>query len=107
MEGSVFVEKGGETGIIERFRKDPSSIGIVPDAVPPPAPTYAALELSAGPGSLLGSAVSDPSEGVLDAILSEMATAVRNETTIEPSGRSDLLADIETLRVPALEAYKE
>ncbi len=106
MEGSVFVEKGGETGIIERFRKDPSSIGIVPEAASAPAPTYVAPEASTPSGPPLQSPASDPSEGALDAVLSEMATAVQNETTIEPSTRSDLLADIETLRIQLLRRTK-
>jgi len=105
-EGSVFAEKGGETGIIERFRKDPSSIGIAPEAAPLPSPAHAVPEPSTRPESPPQSAVSDSSEGVLDAILSEMTAAVQNETTIEPSGRSDLLADIETLRIQLLRHTK-
>jgi hypothetical protein len=106
MEGSVFVEKGGDTGIIERFRRDPSSIGIVPQAAPAPLPTYAAPESSAPPGLPPQSPDSDPSEGVFDAVLSEMATAVQNDTTIELSARSDLHTDIETLRIQLLRHTK-
>ena len=106
MEGSVFAEKGGETGIIERFRKDPSSIGIAPEAAPAASPAHAGPEPSAPPGSPLQSPVTDPSEGVLDAILSEMETSVQNETTIEASSRSDVLADIETLRIQLLRHTK-
>ncbi len=100
MEGSVFVEKGGETGIIERFRKDPSSIGIVPQAASAPSPT----QIPAEPSMPMGapprpSPLSDSSEGMLEAVLSEMATAVQNDTVMESSERGDLLADIETLRI--------
>jgi len=106
MEGSVFVEKGGETGIIERFRRDPSSIGIVPESAPSPLLTHATPEPPTQPGPPPQSLVSDPSEGVLDAVLSEMVTAVQNETSIEPSARGDLLADIETLRIQLLRHTK-
>ena len=106
MEGSVFVEKGGETGIIERFRKDPSSIGIVPQAGPSPAPAQTVPEPSAPPEPPVQPSVSDPSEGMLDAVLSEMATAVQNEVAMEPSTRSDLLTDIETLRIQLLKRSK-
>ena len=108
MEGSVFVEKGGDTGIIERFRKDPSSIGIVPQAAPSPAPfpTQMVPELSAPPEPPAQPPVFDPSEGMLDAILSEMATAVQNEIAMEASTRSDLLGDIETLRIQLLRRTK-
>jgi len=34
MEGSVFVEKGGETGIIQQYRKDPQSFVITPPERP-------------------------------------------------------------------------
>jgi len=95
MEGSVFVEQGGETGIIERFRKDPSSIGIVPQPSPsPPASPIAAERLTPTQYPIF-----DPSEGMLDAVLSEMGTAAQNEIVMEPSAREDLLADIETLRI--------
>jgi len=99
IDGSSFVEKGGETGIIERYRIDPSSIGIVPrtESIPLPAQE---TSLSAGsPESLFQPSVADPSRDMLDAILAEMATAVRTEITAEPSARSDLLDDIETLRI--------
>ena len=99
MEGSLFVEKGGETGIIERFRKDPLSVGLLAQGVPTPSRTQMAPEPSALPEPLPRPPASDPSEGVLDAVLSEMATAVHNEIEMDPSTRSNLLTDVETLRI--------
>jgi hypothetical protein len=99
MEGSVFVEKGGETGIIERFREDPSSVGIMPQSEQSPLARQMDPEPSLPPGSSLQPPISDPSEGMLDAVLSEMATAVRNEVSMEPSARRDLLTDVETLKI--------
>jgi hypothetical protein len=99
MEGSVFVEKGGETGIIERFRTDPSSIGVAPGQVSSPLlaervpePTVPSTPPSQPP-------ISDQEGSMLQAVLSEMATAIQNDTTMEPSARRDLLADIETLGI--------
>ena len=99
MEGSVFVEKGGETGIIERFRTDPSSIGIVPGQGTSPLPVDSVPEPTVPPTPPSQPPSSDHKGGMLDAVLSEMATAVQNDSTMEPSARRDLLADIETLGI--------
>ena len=105
MEGSVFVEKGGETGIIERFRKDPSSIGISQQPAAPLLPSQTASEQPAPLESSPQSPISGPDvseamlDAMLDSILSEMSTAVRNEAGLEPSAREDLFADIETLKI--------
>jgi hypothetical protein len=95
MEGSVFVEHGGDTGIIERFRTDPSSVGIKPQ---PPQPSPAPPEVSPDPLPPKRPAEA-PTEGMLDAVLAEMVTAVENEATLEFSIRKDLLSDVEALRI--------
>ncbi len=99
MEGSVFVEKGGETGIIERFRTDPFSIGIAPGQGTSQLPVDSVPEPTVPPTPPSQPPSSDHKGGMLDAVLSEMATAVRNDSTMEPSARRDLLADIETLGI--------
>jgi hypothetical protein len=99
IDGSSFVEKGGETGIIERYRIDPSSIGIVPRTESTPLPAQETSVSAGSPEFLFQPSVADPSRDMLDAILAEMATAVRTEIAAEPSARSDLLDDIETLRI--------
>jgi hypothetical protein len=99
VEGSVFVENGGQTGIIERFRKDPASIGIVPAPGPSPFPAEAAPEVASLPTPPIEPPIPEQTGGMLDAVLSEMATAIQNETTMELSTRRDLIADIETLGI--------
>jgi hypothetical protein len=99
MEGSVFVEKGGETGIIERFRTDPSSIGIAPVQRTSPLLAERVPEPTVPSGPPSQPPISDQQGSVLEAVLSEMATAIQNDTTMEPSARRDLLADIETLGI--------
>jgi hypothetical protein len=106
MEGSAFVEMGGETGIIERFRKDPSSVGIVPEAELASLRAQTTSELPSTPETPSQPPVTEPSEKVLDALLAEMATTVRTEIAMEPSTRKDLLADIETLRIQLLRRTK-
>jgi hypothetical protein len=95
MEGSVFVEHGGDTGIIERYRKDPSSVGIVPQSEQP-AP---ALRQTTPEPPPVEHPLQAPSEGMLEAVLAEMVTAVENEATLEPSARRDLFTDIGTLKI--------
>ena len=99
MEGSVHAEKGGETGIIERFRKDPSSFGNVSQPELSSLPGQTVPPESASPEPCSQPPTSDPSGGMLDAVLSEMATAAQNETTLDSSARKDLLSDIATLRI--------
>jgi hypothetical protein len=99
MEGSVFVEKGGETGIIERFRKDPSSIGIAPEHGVLPFLTETAPEPTIPPIPPSQPPIPGHTGDMLDAVLSEMATAVQNDPAMELSVRRDLLADIETLGI--------
>jgi hypothetical protein len=94
-DGSVFVENGGETGIIERFRKDPSSIGIVPQ---PEQPAAVLRQTTLQPPPL-EHPLQATSEGMLDAVLAEMVTAVENEATLGPAARRDLFTDIETLKI--------
>jgi len=95
MEGSVFVEHGGDTGIIERYRKDPSSVSIKPQ---PPQPSPAPPQVSPDPLPPKRPAEA-PTEGMLEAVLAEMVTAVENEATLEPTARRDLFTDIGTLKI--------
>ena len=95
VDGSVFVENGGETGIIERFRKDPSSIGIVPQ----PEQPAAVLRQNTLQPPPLERPLQATSEGMLDAVLAEMVTTVENEATLGPAARRDLFTDIETLKI--------
>jgi len=95
VDGSVFVENGGETGIIERFRKDPSSIGIVPQ----PEQPAAVLRQNTLQPPPLEHPLQATSEGMLDAVLAEMVTTVENEATLGPAARRDLFTDIETLKI--------
>ena len=99
MEGSAFVEKGGETGIIGRYREDPSSAGMVTDAETATLPSQESIESAPPPEPASQNPAPEAPAEVFDAILAEMATAVRTQTTEEPSTTRDVLADIETLRI--------
>ncbi len=103
-EGSVFVEQGGKTGIIERFRKDPSSV-VIKTEPPQPLP-YNPEPTVSRPASEEPSAPA-PGEGMLEAILAEMVSAVEGESALEPSARGDLLSDIETLKIQLAKRKKD
>lgn len=97
-DGCTFVERGGETGIVERYRKDPSSFisEVSPSApellqdVPPPQP----LE-----SSRPAQPAQPPSADVIEAVLEEMTEALRHEAALEPRRREDLLSDVQALKL--------
>ncbi len=99
IEGSIFVENGGETGIIERYRNDPASVGlserprelILPEQ-PFPEPAFV-------PDPAAPAAGEDESGKMIDSILAEMATVIRVELAVDPATRKDLISDVETLQI--------
>lgn len=90
MEGSVFVEEGGKTGIIGRYRKDPGAfLASLPPREPPAAPLPEK------------EAVADafaPSRAVL-AILSDMADILEKDPSVGGDERKDAIADLAALRI--------
>jgi len=107
MDGSVFVEKGGETGIIERYRKDPASVGIVSQTDAASLIQQTVLESVSPPGPRnMQPPVPDAPDNVLDTVLAEMATTVRTEGGMDSATRADLIADIDTLRIQLLRGKK-
>jgi hypothetical protein len=75
MEGITFVEEGGETGIIQRYRKPPQ---------PPGQPA---------PGGL------SPTQRSLEAILDDMKCALEADAGMPDETRKDLLSDVATLKL--------
>lgn len=97
-DGCAFVEAGGETGMVERYRKDPSVYITEP---PPSVP-----ELLQGPSpeftpepTLTTPPTQSASGDVFEAMLGEMAEALRREPGLEPSKREDLLSDVKALEL--------
>ena len=99
-DGSQFVENGGETGIIERYRKDPASFIA---EIRPAAPELLQDEQIGRPAEATQPAPSSqpPSGDVLQQVLAEMAEALKQEAGLEPSRREDLLSDVQTLKIQA------
>jgi hypothetical protein len=100
MEGSVFVEEGGETGIIGRFRKDPGAfiasepcevLSSHPEAPAEPSPSQ---PLPEPPGTAAFSAVR-----AVQAIIEDMADILERDAGIGDGERKDAVADLAALKI--------
>jgi hypothetical protein len=106
MEGSVFVEKGGETGIIQRYREDRNSfIHDVPlpepQVEPPPVQqTSSSVHLPKAPETMNQDKEAPFYAGrAIDAILADIADIIDRDTSIGAEMKNDLLSDLATLRI--------
>ncbi len=98
VDGSQFVESGGETGIIERYRKDPSSF--IAETRPAAPELLQDAPFDRPPEATQPAPSSQPPSGdVLQAVLAEMAEALRQAPGLEPPRREDLLSDVQTLKI--------
>ena len=93
IQGSVFVEEGGQTGIIERYRKAPQTFIKTPSELFSPTVvqdrTETVNEEKQGP-FLAGRAV--------EAILADIEDILKRDNTVAPFTRKDLLLDLATLK---------
>ena len=101
MEGSVFVEKGGETGIIARYRKNPGAFlkHPVPEPPGPPEPRREPVLPEKGGAEREVGEVSIPAGRAIEAILADMEDMVERDRAIGAETRQDVLADLATLRL--------
>ncbi len=95
MEGSIFVEEGGETGIIARYRQDPQAFtkGLSAGPLPAPAPPE-----EAGVGTGVKEIVR-PRLRAVEAILADIEEVLERDAAAAPAAGSDALADLATLRI--------
>jgi len=94
IEGSVFVEKGGDTGIIALYRKDPESflIGPVePSGLPSEVEAREELPVEVEGPNYAGRAV--------EAILSDMEDMLARDPSVTQEVRRDMLSDLATLKI--------
>ena len=98
VDGSQFVENGGETGIIARYRKDPTSL--IAETRPAAPELLQDVQLERAPEATQPAPSSQPPSGdALQAVLAEMAEVLRQEAGLEPLRREDLLSDVQTLKI--------
>ena len=94
IEGSIFVEKGGETGMIEQYRKIPQSFVRTPSESPPPAMDRERSE-----------AVNEEKQSPffarcsVEAILKDIEDVLERDDTVAAEAKKDLLSDLATLKI--------
>jgi hypothetical protein len=98
MEGSVYVEKGGETGIIDQYRRDPQrfvkpqeTLSVQLQPIPESRPQRPPVGEEKPAEVIISRAV--------EAILSDMEDNLKRDNSVGAEIRQDLLADLETLRL--------
>ena len=94
MEGSVFVEKGGETGVIQQYRKDPQSFVITPPERPS---TTVARETA----ETVREEKQEPlfASRAVEAILADMNDILERDITVAAEAKKDLSSDLATLKI--------
>ncbi len=92
-EGSLFVEQGGETNVIARYREDPSSLTIVDQSTHFHG-TVSDSNVAVGSRDVTQSIESTETT----TLLNEIHETLVNDQSLENAARTDLLNDVETLR---------
>jgi hypothetical protein len=95
MEGSVFVEEGGETGIIARFREDPQAFRRDPHAGCSEAPALP----EAGMERRAAAQAARQHGSAAEAILADIEEALERDGATGADAGRDALADLAALRI--------
>jgi hypothetical protein len=94
IEGSIFVEKGGETGIIEQYRKNPQTfIRTLSEPSPPAIDQERAETMSEERQSPLFA------RRAVEAILEDIEDVLERDNIVAAEARKDLLSDLTTLKI--------
>ena len=94
IEGSVFVEKGGKTGIIEQYRKNPQTWVRTPSE---PSPSRIDEERA---GAVIEEK-QDPffARRGVEAILEDIEDILERDDTVAADAKKDLFSDLATLKI--------
>jgi hypothetical protein len=94
MEGSSFVEKGGETGVLKQYRKDPQRFVKIPPALPSSGVTPETVETKSEErqAPLFASRT-------VEAILADMNDILDRDDTVSAETKKDLFSDLATLQI--------
>jgi hypothetical protein len=94
MEGSIFVEKGGETGMIEQYRKNPQTLGRTPsESFPPPIHQGRTETVTEEKQS------SFLARRAVEAILEDIEDILERDDTVAADAKKDLLSDLAMLKI--------
>jgi len=94
IEGSIFVEKGGETGIIKQYQKIPQTFMTPPPELSPPAIDQGKTEM-----------VNEEKQRsffarhAVEAILEDIEDILERDDTVAAEAKKDLLSDLATLKI--------
>ena len=94
IEGSIFVEKGGETGMIQRYRKSPQTFVLAPSG-PPPSLSDAERVETVNEEKRDSFSV----RRAVEAILEDIQDVLERDETVAAEAKKDLLSDLVTLRI--------
>ena len=94
IEGSSFVEKGGETGMIEQYRKSPQALAKNLSILSTPAidheKTVTVREEKRDPFF---------ARRAVEALLKDIEEALEGDDTVAPGDKRDLISDLATFRI--------
>ncbi len=103
-EGAIFVERGGETGIIERYRKDPMAFRTSATAAEAREPAPAFQDVRPPAREMQEATAWQPPAGPpfqrqeVEALLSLITGGLWRDPSLTDDVRQDLLSDLETLK---------
>jgi hypothetical protein len=94
IEGSVFVEKGGETGMIEQYRKNPQTLARTP---PVPSPHPITQERT----ETVNEEKQRPlfARCAVEAILQDIEDMLERDNTVAADDKKDLFSDLVTIKI--------
>jgi hypothetical protein len=94
IEGSIFVEKGGETGIIKQYQKIPQIL-----MTPPPEPSPPAIDQEKTEMVNEEKQRSFFARHAVEAILEDIEDILERDDTVAAEAKKDLLSDLATLKI--------
>jgi len=94
IEGNIFVEKGGETGMIEQYRKNAQTFPKTPFATSPSPSDQKRTEVAAEGGQNFFFA-----RRAVEALLEDIEDTLKKDDTVAGEAKRDLLSDVATLKI--------
>jgi hypothetical protein len=94
IEGSILVEKGGETGIIKQYQKVPQTF-----MTPPPEPSPPAIDRERTEMVNEEKQRSFFARHAVEAILEDIEDILERDDTVAAEAKKDLLSDLTTLKI--------
>lgn len=94
IEGSILVEKGGETGIIKQYQKVPQTF-----MTPPPEPSPPVIDRERTETVNEEKQRSFFAQHAVEAILEDIEDILERDDTVAAEAKKDLLSDLTTLKI--------